>query len=133
MSDQATGGDGSVRWSITADSVKELQSNHAKDGRLLHEGIDKTGTPGDWFTVSVKVPNRFRTVESYLRALRGDDPLWGIKPDPNGNQKRVEFNIKIERMTPAQVRVSWGDSEYVHRPKIAARARKKVAPKRKRA
>jgi hypothetical protein len=125
MSDQATGGDGSVRWSINAESVKQHQSQHAKNGKLLHEGIDNTGTPGDWFTVSIKVPNRFKTVESYLKALRGDDPTWGIKPDPN-KRKRIEFNIQIERMTPAQVRVSWGDSEHVHRPKKAAKRRKRA-------
>lgn len=124
MSDQATGGDGSVRWSINAESVKQLESRHAKNGKHVHEGVDKTGAPGDWFTVSIKVPNRFKTVESYLQALRGDDSVWGIKPDP-GREKRVEFNIKIERMTPAQVRVSWGDSEHVHRPRKAAKRRKK--------
>lgn len=125
MSDQATGGDGSVRWSVNAESVKEHQSQQARNGKLLHEGIDKTGAPGDWFTVSIKVPNRFKSVESYLKALRGNDPIWGIKPDPD-KQKRIEFNIQIERMTPAQVRVSWGDSEHVHRPKKAAKRRKKT-------
>jgi hypothetical protein len=125
MSDQATGGDGSVRWSINAESVKQIESNHAQSGKLLHEGIDKTGRPGDWFTISIKVPSRFKTVDSYLKALTGDDPIWGIKPDPN-RVKRVEFNIKIERMTPAQVRVSWGDSEHVHRPRARAKRRKKA-------
>ena len=123
MSDQATGGDGSVRWTVNAESVKQHESRHGKNGKLQHEGIDSSGTPGDWFTISIKVPNQFKTVESYLRALRGDDPVWGIKPDPD-REKRIEFNIKIERMTPGQVRVSWGDSEHVHRPRVAKKRRK---------
>jgi len=123
MSDQATGGDGSVRWSVNAESVKQHQTRYAKAGKVEHEGVDNTGKPGDWFTVSVKVPKRFKTVGAYLEALRSDDPVWGIKPDPD-KQNRVEFNLEIERMTPAQVRVSWGDSEYVHRPRKTLKRRK---------
>jgi len=123
MSDQATGGDGSVRWRVNAESVKQHQTRYAKAGNVEHEGVDDTGKPGDWFTVSVKVPKQFTTVGAYLDALRSDDPIWGIKPDP-GRQKRIEFNIQIERMTPEQVRVSWGDSEYVHRPKKTLKRRK---------
>jgi hypothetical protein len=123
MSDQATGGDGSVRWSVSAESVKQHATRYAKAGKVEHEGVDDSGEPGDWFTVSVKVPRNFKTVDAYLAALRSEDPVWGLKPDPD-KQKRVEFNIQIERMTPEQVRVSWGDSEHVHRPKKTMARRK---------
>src|SRR5258705_10877957 len=123
MSDQHTGGDGSVRWSVDADSVKHHASNQQINGSLQHEGVDKTGTPGDWFTISIKLPKRFKTVQAYLEALTGADPVWGIKPDPD-KQKRVEFNVQIEKMTPGQIRVSWGDSEHVHRPKGMSRKKR---------
>jgi hypothetical protein len=123
MSDQNTGGDGSVRWSVDAGEVKHHVSNQQIDGRFQHEGVDKTGRPGDWFTVSIKVPRRFKTAQAYLDALTSGDPIWGLKPDPD-RQKRVEFNIQIERMTPGQIRVSWGDSEHVHRPKRLSRKKR---------
>jgi hypothetical protein len=123
MSDQNTGGDGSVRWSVDAGNVKHHTSNHQIGGSFQHEGVDKTGRPGDWFTISIKVPRRFKSVQAYLEALTGGDPVWGVKPDPE-KQKRVEFNIQIERMTPAQIRVSWGDSEHVHRPKRMSRKKR---------
>jgi hypothetical protein len=123
MSDQNTGGDGSVRWSVDAGDIKHHASNQQINGSFQHEGVDKTGRPGDWFTVSIKVPKRFKTPHAYLEALTGGDPVWGLKPGPD-KQKRVEFNIQIERMTPGQIRVSWGDSKHVHRPKSMSRKKR---------
>src|SRR5262245_23800568 len=115
MSQQQTGGDGSVKWSIDADSVKEHSSTHELSGRLKHSGIDKTGNPGDPFTISIKVPSHFKTAEAYLEELRNPKSVWGIHPEPNG-ELRVFFNIPIERMTHDQIRVSWGNSVNVLKP-----------------
>jgi hypothetical protein len=112
MSETQTGGDGSVRWSIDADNVKEHASLHENTGRLKHSGIDKTGHPGDPFTISIRVPGHFTSVEAYLKELLDPKSEWGIKAAPDG-ERRVYFNIPIERMTHDQIRVSWGNSANV--------------------
>ena len=121
MSDQNTGGDGSVRWSVDADNVKPGDSEDSdKGGGKRHQhGLDQNGDVGDWFTVSIKVPAEIGDRNAYLAALRGDDARWGIKPDPNGPGARIYFNLRIERRTPDQIRVSWGDSVNVLRPQGA--------------
>ena len=118
MSDQATGGDGSVRWSVEVENVKQHQSEHHDNGRLRHHGIDKSGEPGAPFTISIRVPSHFNSVEDYLSALRDPRSEWGVRAMPDG-EKRIYFNIPIERMTPEQIRVSWGSSSHVirHHPK----------------
>jgi hypothetical protein len=120
MSDQQTGGDGSVRWSVDADNVSEVESRHISNGRHQQHGIDKAGDAGDWFTVSIRVPDEIGSVDAYLRALKDGDEnlLWGIKKDPVDG-KRVYFNVRIEKKTHDQIRVSWGASDHVRRPRKA--------------
>jgi hypothetical protein len=60
------------------------------------------------------VPSHFKSVAEYLRALTDANSHWGVKAAP-GNEQRVYFNIPIERMTPDQIRVSWGNSINVVR------------------
>jgi hypothetical protein len=113
MSEQQTGGDGSVKWSLDADSVKEHSSTHELSGRLKHSGIDNTGYPGEPFTISIRVPSHFNNdVNAYLEELRKPGSPWGINAAPNG-ELRVFFNIPIERRTNDQIRVSWGSSVNV--------------------
>ena len=116
MSDTQTGGDGSVKWSIDADNVRDHESKHAENGRLTHTGVDRSGRPGkDWFTVSIEVPVQFGgDAAAYLQALKGDGVL-GLRIDErDGN--RVYLNLPIERMHHKQVRVSWGNSANVLPP-----------------
>ena len=121
MSDQQTGGDGSVRWSVDADNVKpgDHEDSDKGGGKRHQHGVDQSGDVGDWFTVSIKVPAEIGDTNAYLAALRGDDARWGIKRDPNGPSARIYFNLRIERKTPDQIRVSWGDSANVLRPQAA--------------
>ena len=79
--------------------------------------------PGDWFTISIKVPREFLerfgvgSKAEYLRRLRdAGDLVWGIREDPDGDENRIEFNLMIEGKTPDQIRISWGSSGHVHRP-----------------
>jgi hypothetical protein len=69
MSEQNTGGDGSVRWSLDADNVTETEFE-SHDGKHKQHGIDKSGDAGDWFTVSIEVPEGFDDAEAYLAALK---------------------------------------------------------------
>jgi hypothetical protein len=116
MSDQATGGDGSVRWSVDAENVREHQVKRHDNNRHEETAVDRAGKPGEWFTVSIKVPQDVGSVDEYLRRLRNDNDLvWGLKADPDG-EERIEFNVKIEAKTPTQIRVSWGSSGHVHPP-----------------
>ena len=115
MSDQATGGDGSVRWTIDAENVREHSVTRRDNNRHEETGVDRSGKPGEWFTVSIMAPPGV-SVDEYLRRLRSDDPVWGIKVDPDG-EERVEFNVRIEAKTPKQIRVSWGSSGHVHPPR----------------
>jgi len=113
MSEQQTGGDGSVKWSLDADSVKLHSSTHELSGRLKHSGIDNTGHPGEPFTISIKVPSHFRNnVQAYLDELRNPKSPWGIHAAPDG-ELRVFFNIPIEKMTHDQIRIAWGNSVNV--------------------
>jgi hypothetical protein len=114
MSEQNTGGDGSVKWSLDAGNVRAHRSTHRENGSLRHEGVDTTGNVGDLFTVSIEVPEDFNgSAEKYLEALKSDDSLWGLKPDSG----RVYFNLKIESMNHDQIRITWGDSPHMRRPK----------------
>lgn len=123
MSDQATGGDGSVRWSVDAENVREHQAIRRENNRHEETGVDRSGKPGDWFTISIKVPREFvvqfgdGAKAEYLRRLKdAGDLVWGLKEDPDPDETRIEFNLKIEEKTPNQIRVSWGRSGHVHRP-----------------
>jgi len=108
MADQTTGGDGSVRWSLTADNVDPLfvVNNHAGNGKGKHyqAGIDQDGAIGSWFTVSVKTPKGMDR-DAYLTALKSGVGNLGIKPGPGAD--RVQFSVRIEAYTPDQIRVSW--------------------------
>jgi hypothetical protein len=123
MSDQQTGGDGSVRWSLVADNVDRTETTFRHEGegigRLHQRGVDRDGKIGDWFTVSIEVPEEIGSVEAYLKALMSGEGLFGIKPDPDG-EKRVFFNVRIEEYNPDQIRVSWGASVHVCRPPDAS-------------
>jgi hypothetical protein len=121
MSDQATGGDGSVRWTIDAENVREHRVNRHENNRHDETGVDRSGQPGDWFTISIEVPQDIGSREEYLRRLRdAGDAMWGFKEDPDG-ENRVEFNLKIEAKNNDQIRISWGSSGHVHRPGQAQR------------
>ena len=115
MSDQHTGGDGSVKWSVDAENVKVHESKHLDNGRLNHHGIDRSGAPGkDWFTVSVETPRQFQgDAQKFLDALKSDG-VFGLRCDPNDS--RVYFNLPIEQMNHDQLRVSWGSSAHVLPP-----------------
>jgi hypothetical protein len=117
MSDQNTGGDGSVRWTIDAENVREHQVNRRENNSHVETGVDRSGKPGDWFTISIKVPREIRSKAEFLARLRdADDKIWSIKEDPDPDEQRVEFNLRIEPKTPDQIRISWGSSGHVHRP-----------------
>jgi hypothetical protein len=117
MSDQATGGDGSVRWTIDAENVREHKVNRQDNNRHNESGVDRSGQPGDWFTISIKVPQEIGSKGEFLRRLRDPfDKIWSIKEDPDRDEQRVEFNLRIEAKTPDQIRISWGNSGFVHRP-----------------
>lgn len=116
MSDQNTGGDGSVRWTIDAENVREHRAIRLENNRHEETGVDRSGKPGDWFTISIKVPRDIGSKEEYLRRLREGDLVWGIRGDPDDDENRIEFNVRIEEKTPNQIRVSWGSSGHVHRP-----------------
>ena len=117
MSDQATGGDGSVRWTISAENVREHKVDRRENNRHDETGVDRSGQPGDWFTISIKVPREIGSKAEFLRRLRdSDDKIWSIKEDPDADEERVEFNLRIEPKTPDQIRISWGSSGHVHRP-----------------
>jgi hypothetical protein len=117
MSDQATGGDGSVRWTIDAENVREHHVNRRENNSHQETGVDRSGKPGDWFTISIKVPREIGSKAEFLRRLRdADDRIWSIKEDPDPDEERVEFNLRIEPKTPDQIRISWGSSGHVHRP-----------------
>src|SRR5436853_6808953 len=100
MSEQNTGGDGSVRWSVDADRVKkgDTQDSHGtgNPGKHHQEGIDQDGAIGDWFTVSIKLPDGVGTVDDYLNLIKAGAPPWGIRLDPT-SADRVCFNLKIEK------------------------------------
>jgi hypothetical protein len=108
MADQTTGGDGSVRWSLTADNVDPIfvVNNHAGSGKGKHyqAGIDQDGAIGSWFTVSVKTPADMDR-DDYLAALKSGVGNLGIKPGPGAD--RVHFRLRIEAYNPDQIRVSW--------------------------
>jgi hypothetical protein len=114
MADQGTGGDGSVYWSIDADNVKDHSTSHNEDGSLHQHGVDKSGTPGEPFTITIKVPEGV-SVEQYLRGLCDPASVWAVRPVP-GVDRHVYFNIPIEGRTHDQIRVSWGKSTHVIRP-----------------
>ena len=120
MSEQNTGGDGSVRWTLDADNVTESECKNLGGGKHTQNGIDKSGDAGDWFTVSIEVPEEFDDAEAYLVALKEGDQnlLWGVKKDVSDND-RIYFNVRIERKNHDQIRVSWGESENVRRPRKA--------------
>lgn len=113
MSETQTGGDGSVKWKVKADSVKQHNSKHEKTGFLEHEGIDDSGECGrDWFTVSIEVPEGFTDAGEYLRALKGDGPM-GLR---TRGDDHVYFNLPIRRKHNEQVVVAWGKSDRVYPP-----------------
>ena len=117
MSDQMTGGDASVRWTIGAENVREHRVDRHDNNSHNETGVDRSGQPGDWFTISIKVPREIGSKAEFLRRLRdSDDKLWSIKEDPDRDEQRVEFNLRIEPKTPDQIRISWGSSGHVHRP-----------------
>ena len=101
MADQTTGGDGSVRWSLTADNVDPIfvVNNHAGSGKGRHyqAGIDDDGAIGSWFTISVKKPVCMDR-DVYLAALQSGVGDLGIKPGPGAD--RVQFKLRIEASTP---------------------------------
>src|SRR5258708_33396099 len=129
MSDQSTGGDGSVRWSLDADPVDpqtthDFHSNGNDPGPHHQHGVATDGEIGDWFTVSLEVPQEVGNADTYLAQIKAGDqsPLWGIKRDPN-DANRVYLNLRIEKKNPDQVRVSWGNSPWVITPKTPGRCR----------
>jgi hypothetical protein len=107
MGDNNTGGGGSVRWSINANSVEA--ADVTGDGPHYLEGHDKDGDVGDFFTVSIRAPKKYKSAQDYL-----DDLKLAVDQDP-GDGKRIYFNLPIEEHFD-QVRVSWGGSPY-HRGK----------------
>jgi hypothetical protein len=127
MADQNTGGDFSVAWSIDVDNSKKNSTDDSGGtggGKHHQHGIDEDGAIGDWFTISIRVPECFADAESYLTALKGNDDTWSIQTDPKGD-KRVFFDLQIEQYTPDQIRVSWGKSGNVIRPPFPILGKKK--------
>jgi hypothetical protein len=116
MSDQATGGDGSVRFSLDVQDVRTHESMHLESGRLQETGVDRSGAPGkDWFTVSIEAPQQFDgDAAKYLDALKGEG-VFAVRCDPR-EPTRIYFNLPIETMNNDQVRLSWGSSEHVLPP-----------------
>jgi hypothetical protein len=117
MSDQNTGGDGSVKWSVDAENVKLHESKHLDNGRLNHHGVDRSGVPGkDWFSVSIEIPHFLNgDAEAYLAALRDPKNPLGLRRDDR-DPSRIYFNLPIEKMNHDQIRVSWGNSSHVLPP-----------------
>jgi hypothetical protein len=112
MSEQQTGGDGSVKWQIRAENVKQHLSNHEQSGALNHEGIDTNGECGrDWFTVSIKVPDGVGGQDGYLEQLRGSGVL-ALRADPD-NKDRIYFNLPIKPKTHDQIQVKWGKNDQL--------------------
>ena len=110
MGDSQTGGDGSVQWSVDGTSVadtgpKAPRNQHTNPGKGPHhqDGVDDDGAIGDFFTVSIRVPQGV-AVDEYLRQF-----VWQV------DGRRIWFNLPIEEdplHQPDQVRVSWGDSVH---------------------
>jgi hypothetical protein len=120
MSDQQTGGDLSVKWSIDVDNARKNSTDDSGGtggGKHHQHGVDEDGAPGDWFTISLKVPTDIGDVQKYLDKLKSNDTTWSIQPDPNYND-RVFFDLKIEGNTHDQIRISWANSNNVIRPPI---------------
>ena len=104
MGDSEEGGGGSVYWKLEAKNVNNA-SHSQVNKKVDQEGKDEDGAPGTDFTVSVLVPEDM-TGAGFLAHLKSILTL-------TSNEKRVFFNHPIEeKPTPAQIRVSWGDSHY---------------------
>jgi len=108
MGDHNSGGGGSVTWRTEAKRVKKNGTDDPKsapNGRegWSQSGVDEDGAAGDWFTVSIKVPAGL-SPSAYLDALKSADNELRLKLD----SERVYFSLKIERLQPEQIRISWG-------------------------
>ena len=110
MGDSEEGGGGSVEWKLQAKNASKAKHGHEKKSDDKHEinqdGTDEDGKVGNHFTVSFLKPSN-QTQQEFIDHLRSPNGLKASTKDPN----RVYFNLKIVEKTPAQIRVSWGDSD----------------------
>jgi hypothetical protein len=104
--DANMGGGGSVKWSVNVDNVDndplETGCEDGNPGHHRQKGRDKDGVPGtDAFTISIKVPGT-KTQAQFLTDLQGADL---------SEAGRIKFPLPIEKNTPDQIRIRWGNRD----------------------
>jgi hypothetical protein len=97
--DVLVGGNGSVEWSVEVGNANWTLSTPKVAGGHIQAGVEKSSSanPGELFSISIRLPTVNPT--AWLDKLKGTNAANG----------RLEFTLPIEKETPDQVRVKWGN------------------------
>src|SRR3954465_8348140 len=96
------GGDGSVKWRVTANNVREGSVVSRVAGpKVEQSGIDET-REGENFDINIKVPTNSRDFARGLREAADEAEKYAAKPGT-----RICFHLPIEPGNEDQIRIAW--------------------------
>jgi hypothetical protein len=99
------GGDGSVKWDISVDNVREGSPISVPNGKGHRQsGIDEVDE-GQYFTISLEIPRNMNDKTSLANALQA--AAQTVSSMPAGSGIKVSLPLPIESDNPDQIQIDW--------------------------